>query len=77
MPTVLRVRKPGVDGSQEFLFSAFTCKHMGHTTGWVGSGREHRVAPGEPGSSPGLARSSLLTPLLQEKAKMDKNVWCL
>lgn len=77
MPAVPRVRNPGLDGSQELMLSAVTCRHMGHKTGWVRSGGEHRVAPRKPGSSPGLARASLLTPFLQEKVKMDKNVWCL
>lgn len=60
---------------QEFLFSA--CRHVGHPWGWVGSGWEYRVAPCKPASSPGLAQSSLLTPFLPEKAKMDENVWGL
>lgn len=40
---------------------------------WQGT----RVAPREPPRPLAGLQPSLLTPLLQEKAKMDENVWCL
>lgn len=41
-----------------------------------GVGKKWRRTQSGP-TQAGLARASLLTPFLQEKVKMDKNVWCL